>query len=183
MLIFLLPNKINKMASSNQNLSIAITQDIPSAEGLKFGIVRAEWNAEITEALTSGCEEFLVNQGCHKQDIKKIDVPGTFELPMGAKILMGTEKYDAIICIGCVITGETKHDEYISNSVASAIAQLGILSNTPVIFGVLTPKNMQQALDRSGGKHGNKGIEAAATAIKMAVLKRENKSTKKSIGF
>lgn len=171
------------MASSIQNLSAALTQDVPSAKGLKFGIVRSEWNTEITSALLKGCFDYLIEKGASEDDIKCIDVPGTYELPMGAKILMGTEKYDAIICIGCVIKGETKHDEYISNAAANAIAQLGILSSNPVIFGVLTPNNMEQALDRSGGKHGNKGVEAAATAIKMAILKNENKNMKKSIGF
>ncbi len=171
------------MASSIQNLSAALTEDVPSAKGMKFGIVRAEWNTKVTGDLQKGCSDFLIEKGAKEEDITCIDVPGSYELPMGAKILMGTEKYDAIICIGCVIKGETKHDEYISLAVANAIAQLGILSNTPVIFGVLTPNNMEQALDRSGGKHGNKGIEAAATAIKMAKLKKENKGVKKSIGF
>ncbi len=171
------------MASSIQNLSSALTEKVPSAQGLKFGIVRSEWNTEITSSLQQACFDYLVENGANKDDIKCIDVPGSYELPMGAKILLGTEKYDAIICVGCVIKGETKHDEYISNAVANAIAQLGILSSTPVIFGVLTPNNMEQAQDRSGGKHGNKGVEAAATAIKMAVLKKENKNIKKSIGF
>jgi len=171
------------MSSSIQNLSAALTQEVPSAEGMSFGIVRAEWNTEITGALQSGCKDFLIEKGAKESDITCVDVPGSYELPMGAKILMGTEKFDAIICIGCVIKGETKHDEYISNAVANAIAQLGILSNTPVIFGVLTPNSMEQAVDRSGGKYGNKGVEAAATAIKMAKLKKENKGVKKSIGF
>lgn len=171
------------MASSIQNLSAALTQEVPSAEGMKFGIVRAEWNTEITQALHDGCKDFLIEKGAKEDEILSVDVPGSYELPMGAKILMGTEKYDAIICIGCVIKGETKHDEYISNAVAQAIAQLGILSNTPVIFGVLTPNSMEQALDRAGGKHGNKGVEAAATAIKMATLKKQHKNIKKSIGF
>ena len=171
------------MASSIQNLSAALTQEVPSAKGLKFGIVRAEWNTEITSALTKGCRDFLLEKGAQADDIICVDVPGSYELPMGAKILMGAEKYDAIICIGCVIKGETKHDEYISNAVATAIAQLGIMANTPVIFGVLTPNSMEQAEDRSGGKHGNKGVEAAATAIKMAILKNNNKAGKKSIGF
>lgn len=171
------------MASSIQNLSAALTQEVPSAQGLKFGIVRAEWNTTITTALTNGCRDFLLEKGAKADDIICVDVPGSYELPMGAKILMGAEKYDAVICIGCVIKGETKHDEYISNAVATAIAQLGIMANTPVIFGVLTPNSMEQAEDRAGGKHGNKGVEAAATAIKMAILKNNNKAGKKSIGF
>ena len=171
------------MASSIENLSSVVSQNVPSAKGLKFGIVRAEWNTTITGALSKGCKDYLIEQGALEDDIYEADVPGTFELPMGAKILLSNDSYDAIICLGCVIKGETKHDEYISNAVASSIAQLGILSNTPVIFGVLTPNNMEQAVDRSGGKHGNKGVEAAATAIKMAHLKKAHKTKKKSIGF
>jgi len=171
------------MASSIENLSSVVSQNVPSAKGLKFGIIRAEWNEKVTQALADGCKAFLLESGAIDADIHSVDVPGSFELPMGAKILLSNDKYDAIICLGCVIKGETKHDEYISNAVSSAIAQLGILSNTPVIFGVLTPNSMEQAIDRSGGKHGNKGVEAAATAIKMAKLKADHNTLKKSIGF
>lgn len=171
------------MSSSIHNLSSVVSQDVPSAQGLKIGIVRAEWNTKITTALADGCKQFLEEQGAESADITQVDVPGTFELPMGAKILLGAQKFDVVICIGCVIKGETKHDEYISNAVAQSIAQLGILANTPVIFGVLTPNTMEQAIDRSGGKYGNKGVEAAATAIKMAALKKEFNVQKTSIGF
>lgn len=171
------------MASSINNLSSVVSKNVPSAEKLKFGIVRAEWNTEITSALANGCKEFLKEKGANEEDIEMIDVPGSFELPMGAKILLASDTYDAVICLGCVIKGETKHDEYISQAVASSIAQLSILASVPVIFGVLTPNSMEQAKDRSGGKHGNKGVEAAATAIKMAHLKKSKKQQKKSIGF
>ena len=160
------------MSSSENNLSTVTSHNVPSGKGLKFGIVRAEWNHEITTSLAEGCKSFLLEHHVKEDDITEIDVPGSFELPMGAKILLSKESFDAVVCIGCVITGETKHDEYISNSVASSISQLGILSGTPVIFGVLTPKSMEQALDRAGGKHGNKGIEAAVAAIKMAALRK-----------
>lgn len=171
------------MSSLINNLSSVVSENLPSAEGFKIGIVRAEWNTKITSALKDGCVSLLLEKGAQEKDIEIVDVPGSFELPMGAKILLASDSYDAIICLGCVIKGETKHDEYISQSVASSIAQLGILSGVPVIFGVLTPNSMEQAEDRSGGKHGNKGVEAAATAIKMAALKKSKKSQKKSIGF
>ena len=171
------------MASSIENLSSVVSKDVPSAKGLKFGIVRAEWNTEITSALTDGCKKFLLECGADESDIEIADVPGSFELPMGAKILLGKESFDAIICLGCIIKGETKHDEYIGHAVATAIAQLNIMATRPVIFGVLTPNDMQQAKDRSGGQHGNKGVEAAATAIKMAHLRKTSQQKKSSIGF
>jgi len=110
-------------------------------------------------------------------------VPGAFELPLGARIVMGQEKIDAAICLGCVIKGETEHDVYINNAVATGIMTLGLTSKKPVIFGVLTPNTKQQALDRAGGKHGNKGVEAATTAIKMVHLNNPDHNSKKSIGF
>ncbi len=171
------------MASSIENLSSVVSQDVPDAKGMKFGIVRAEWNTKITTALTEGCKQFLIECGADEKDIEVADVPGSFELPMGAKIMLGKESFDAIICLGCIIKGETKHDEYIGHAVATAIAQLNIVASKPVIFGVLTPNSMEQAEDRSGGKHGNKGVEAAATAVKMAHLKKNMQQKKKTIGF
>jgi len=171
------------MASSIENLSSVVSQDVPDAKGMKFGIVRAEWNTKITSALTEGCKSFLLECGANENDIEIADVPGSFELPMGAKIMLGKESFDAIICLGCIIKGETKHDEYIGHATATAIAQLNIVASRPVIFGVLTPNNMEQAIDRSGGKHGNKGVEAAATAIKMASLRKKMALKKTSIGF
>jgi 6,7-dimethyl-8-ribityllumazine synthase len=114
----------------------------------------------------------------------QITVPGAFELPSGAKLLLSQLSLDAVVCIGCVIKGETKHDEYISQAVANGIMQLSLMSGKPVIFGVLTPLDMQQALDRAGGKYGNKGIEAAHTALQMIQLQADIKQKdKKGIGF
>lgn len=168
--------------SKNKNLS---AQSENSIEGSSFsiGVVVAEWNAEITNALYQACVETLESNGVESANIHTIHVPGAFELPIGAKMLAGNEKVDALICLGCVIKGDTKHDEYISNAVANGIMTLNLVSGKPIIFGVLTPNDMQQALDRAGGKHGNKGVEAAMTALKMATLAKSFKSSKKGIGY
>jgi 6,7-dimethyl-8-ribityllumazine synthase len=171
------------MSSKDKNLSEYKVDDLGTIEGKKIGVVVSEWNEEITYSLKDACVETLIKHGANKEDIHVAFVPGAFELPLGAKILFSQHQPDAIICIGCVIKGETKHDEYISNAVASGIMNLNLVSGIPVIFGVLTPNSMAQALDRAGGAHGNKGVEAAVTAIKMLQLKKEVKGDKKSIGF
>lgn len=156
---------------------------MPSAANFSFGIVVAEWNTEITHALYQGCYDTLIEHGTLPENIYTAQVPGTFELPMGARLLAQNKKVDVLICLGCVIKGETSHNEYINQSVANALQQLGLTSGKPCIFGVLTPNDQQQALDRAGGKHGNKGIEAATTAIRMADLRNQLGNEKKSIGF
>ncbi len=171
------------MASALKNLSQYDEQSLPSAGGMKFGIVVSEWNHEITHALYEACYDTLVKQGANPDDIQTIQVPGAFELPAGAKLLLSNFKVDAVICLGCVIKGETKHDEYISNAVATGLMGLGIASGIPCIFGVLTPNTHEQAQARAGGKHGNKGVEAAVSAIRMAALKNEIKRPSKSVGF
>ncbi len=171
------------MSSSDKNLSDFGNKEIPNASGLSFGIISAEWNETITAALYKGCYETLVKHGADTKNIHSIWVPGTFELPVGAKMLAQTQKLDAVICLGCVIKGETSHNEYINLSVANALQQMSIVSGKPFIFGVLTPNDMQQALDRAGGIHGNKGDEAAVTAIKMAVLRKSLAEPEKKIGF
>ena len=118
-----------------------------------------------------------------KENIIVHYVPGAFELPLGARIVMGQHSIDAAICLGCVIKGETDHDVYINNAVAAGIMNLGLTSKKPVIFGLLTPNTKQQAIDRAGGKYGNKGVEAAKTAIKMVHLNDPDHHLKKSIGF
>ena len=140
---------------------------------MSFSVIISEWNPEITEALYRGCVETLIAAGCTKEHIPRHDVPGSFELPLGAKMAVENDKSDAVICIGCVIQGETRHFDFICDAVANGIMTLGLNSGIPVIFGVLTPQNQQQAIDRAGGKHGNKGIEAAATAVKMVELRRK----------
>jgi 6,7-dimethyl-8-ribityllumazine synthase len=170
------------MASHLQNLSMYDAETVPSAEPMHFGIVVADWNAEITHALYQGCFDTLVKHGAQTDRIHTAQVPGTFELPVGAKILNGKHRIDALICIGCVIKGETKHDEYISNAVATGLMHLGLALSKPVIFGVLTPNSQEQAIERAGGKHGNKGVEAAVTAIRMVAL-QSGTVGKKKIGF
>jgi len=133
----------------------------------KFAIVVAEWNDDITEALFQGAQESLLANGVKKQNIIRKNVPGTFELTLGA-VLMGERKdIDAVICIGCVIQGDTPHFDYICQAVAYGLTEANIKTKKPVVFGVLTTLNKQQALERAGGKYGNKGEEAAITAIKM----------------
>ena len=156
---------------------------IPDGKGRKFGIIVSDWNNAITDKLLEGCSAVLLSHGVIDSDIRTIRVPGSFELPMGAKILLGREKFDALICLGCVIKGETKHDEYISQAVANGCMQLSLVSNTPVIFGVLTLNTYEQALERAGGSHGNKGSEAAEAALRMAELRRQAGSAPHKIGF
>lgn len=161
------------MASALQNLSDYDPTKVPSAEGMRVAIVVSEWNPEITEALYQGAHDTMAKFGCAESDIVKRYVPGSFELTLGAQLMAERNEFDAVICLGCVIQGETRHFDFICDAVANGITDLNLKFNIPVIFGVLTPDTMQQALDRAGGKHGNKGDEAAITAIKMIALKRE----------
>ncbi len=155
------------MASSQKNLSTYSDSNIGDVSDKKFGIVVSEWNSEVTESLYSGAVETLLNLGARRENIIRKSVPGSFELSLGAQWLASDDRIDAVICLGCVIQGETRHFEFICQAVSQGITQVALKFNKPVIFGVLTTDNHQQALDRAGGKHGNKGDEAAATAIKM----------------
>ena len=170
------------MSTEHQNLS-SLPSNLPSGKGRRFGLVRARWNEEITKALWSGARDLLLAQGVGEEDIVSVEVPGSFELPLAAKLLLGRENLDAVICLGCVIKGETSHNEYINQSVATALQQLSLAKGKPCVFGVLTPNTMEQALDRAGGKHGNKGVEAAATALEMVALAKELSEQKQKIGF
>ncbi len=157
------------------NLSNYDINSVPSAKGMRFGIVISEWNNEITEALFDGALNTLVKHGASQDDIMKEYVPGTFELTYGAKLMKSHKDLDAIIVLGCVIQGETRHFDFICQGVAQGISEINREGQMPVIFGVLTTENQQQALDRAGGKHGNKGDEAGVTAIKMVAFKnRQN---------
>ena len=158
------------MASKKKNLSEFEGGDVSDARGLRFGIVTARWNIEITNALLKGAREKLLALGASEKDIFTIFVPGSFELPQGADLLISRYEPDAVICLGCVIQGETRHFDFIAQAVADGCMTLSLTTHTPVIFGVLTTDTYAQALDRSGGKHGNKGDEAAMTAIEMAAL-------------
>ena len=171
------------MASSLKNLSSYSEDNIPSAAGMKFGIVVSEWNRDITHALYEGCLKTLLKHGATEDEVHTIQVPGSFELPAGAKILAESRRLDAIICLGAVIKGETRHDEYINHAVATGLTGLGLTMGIPCIFGVLTTENLEQAKDRAGGKHGNKGVESAVTAIRMVDLKKSHSKTDKRIGY
>ena len=160
------------MATINKNLSVYDKATIPNAKDFRFGIVVSEWNSEITEGLYSGAEEALLDCGAEKDKITRWNVPGSFELIYGSKKMIADNNFDAIIAIGSVIQGETKHFDFVCSATAQGIKDLNVQTDTPVIFCVLTDNTMQQAIDRSGGIHGNKGAEAAIAAIKMAALGR-----------
>lgn len=157
---------------ATKDLSQYDFNSVPSAEGMKFGIVVAEWNPEVTFALADGAVNTLKKHGAKDENIIMKYVPGSFELPLGAQFLAVYGNVDAVIILGCVIQGETRHFDYICEGVTQGTKDLNLKYNLPFIFGLLTTNNQQQALDRAGGKHGNKGDEAAVTAIKMVNLKR-----------
>mgnify|MGYP000980115798 CR=1 FL=1 len=158
------------MATQYKNLSDFSHIEVASARPYRFGIVVSQWNAEVTGALLNGAYDTLIQYGASENAIKVIQVPGSYELTSGADLLLRDQALDAVICLGCVIQGETRHFDYICSAVAHGITNVALKHNKPVIFGVLTTDNLQQALDRAGGIHGNKGVEAAVTAIQMAAL-------------
>jgi 6,7-dimethyl-8-ribityllumazine synthase len=160
------------MATTNNNLSDFNKESLPDSSNMKIGIVVSQWNNKITDGLFNGTYITLIDSGVSENNIEKIEVPGSFELIFGAKIL-SRKDVDAIICLGSVIQGETKHFDYVCQAVSNGIKDLNISLDIPVIFGVLTDNTMEQALNRSGGKHGNKGVEAAVTAIKMVHLNQQ----------
>jgi 6,7-dimethyl-8-ribityllumazine synthase len=158
---------------STSDLSDYNPASVPDAGKMRFGIVVSDWNREITQALLEGAAKTLKKHGATDNNIVIKHVPGSFELTLGAQFLAEYDDLDAIICLGCIIQGETPHFSYICQSVTYGITKLNLEYNIPFIFGVLTTLNHEQALDRAGGKHGNKGDEAAVTAIKMAALQFE----------
>jgi len=160
------------MATSLKNLSSYNSDQMPDASDYRIGIVVSEWNTGITGALCKGAIETLIKNGVAEENIIKKDVPGTFELTLGAQLLAENFSLDAIIVLGCVIQGETRHFDFICQGVTYGITKLNIKYDMPIVFGVLTTDSLQQAQDRAGGKHGNKGDEAAVTALKMVDLKR-----------
>jgi 6,7-dimethyl-8-ribityllumazine synthase len=160
------------MATTNNNLSDFNKDSLPDSSNMKIGIVVSKWNNKITDGLYNGAFTTLIESGVLENNIKKLEVPGSFELVFGAKVL-SRKDVDAIICLGSVIQGETKHFDYVCQAVSNGIKDLNISLNIPVIFGVLTDNTMEQAVNRSGGKHGNKGVEAAVTAIKMVHLNQQ----------
>jgi 6,7-dimethyl-8-ribityllumazine synthase len=160
------------MASHLKNLSDFSHTTIPNGSPYEIAIIVAEWNAKITGALYNGALQTLLKHGVAEENIISTSVPGSFELTAAADILLKQHTHlDAVICLGCVIQGDTKHFDFICDAVANGITNVGIKYSKPVIFGVLTTNDEQQAIDRAGGKHGNKGDEAAITALKMAHFK------------
>lgn len=153
------------MSSVHQNLSEI--KSLPNGAGKKIGIVVSKWNDTITNALLEGALSTLLAANVNREDIIINEVPGTFELPFGAQRILKAIKLDAVICLGCVIQGETRHFDFICDATANGIMRVSLDNELPIIFGVLTTNTMQQAIDRSGGLHGNKGIEAAATALQL----------------
>ncbi len=150
------------------NLSNYDKTTIPNSKHLRFGIVVSEWNPNITENLFNGAKDTLLEHGVIENNIIRMDVPGSFELIYGCKKMLETQNVDAVIAIGTVIQGETKHFDFVCDGVTQGIKDLNIKYDAPTIFCVLTDNTMQQSIDRSGGKHGNKGVECAVAAIKMA---------------
>jgi 6,7-dimethyl-8-ribityllumazine synthase len=161
------------MATKLKNLSAYDPAEIPSAKKMKFGIVVSDWNKEVTGALLEGAYQTLLSNGAKEDNILVKHVPGAFELTLGAQFMAEYADLDGVICLGCVIQGETRHFDFICQGVTQGITELNMDYNIPFIFGLLTTENLEQALERAGGKHGNKGVEAAITAIKMAHLQQE----------
>ena len=161
------------MATENKNLSEYDKKSIPNAKDFRFGIVVSELNDSITEGLFSGAIEALLENQVPAQHIIRWNVPGSFELVYGAKKMLQTQNVDAVIAIGCVIQGQTKHFDFVCEGVTQGIKDLNVQTDIPVIFCVLTDNTMQQSIDRSGGIHGNKGTEAAIAAIKMAFIRQQ----------
>ena len=157
------------MATANNNLSKYDVSRVPDGKSSRIAIVVSEWNKEITEALFQGAKNTLIDHNVLNKNIVRIDVPGSFELIYGANSAQRMD-FDAIIAIGCIIQGETRHFEFISNAVAQGIKDLNINGKAPVVFCVLTDETIEQSIARSGGDKGNKGIEAAFTALRMTSL-------------
>lgn len=155
------------MATAFHHLSDYDPTTVPSAEGMRFGIVVSEWNGEVTGALLEGAHDTLVRHGAREADITVLTVPGSFELVFGASRMLRTQRFDAVIAIGCVIRGDTPHFDYICQGTTEGLARLNVEGQAPVIYGLLTCNDMEQAEMRSGGMLGNKGDECAVTAIKM----------------
>ncbi|GAA4827696.1 6,7-dimethyl-8-ribityllumazine synthase [Algivirga pacifica] len=155
------------MATALKNLSEYTKNKTIDISNKTFAVVVSEYNPEITEALYEGVTETLLKEGAKAENIFREDVPGAYELTLGAQFMAQRDEVDAVICLGCVIQGETKHFDFICDAVAQGVTNVSLKYNKPVIFGLLTPNTQQQALDRAGGKHGNKGVEAAVAAIKM----------------
>jgi len=164
------------VATSLKNLSEYDPEKVPDGSRMTIGIVTSEWNIEITRALLEGACKTLTKHGVKSKNILIEFVPGSVELTFGSRVMAESAEVDAIICLGCVIQGETRHFDYVCQSVTAGITELNLSYDIPFIFGVLTTDNLQQAKDRAGGKLGNKGDEAAVTALRMIQVNRKMKS-------
>lgn len=171
------------MATVEKNLSHYDKDSIPNASEMRFGIVVSEWNPKITEGLLEGAIAALKDNGATEESIIVRHTPGSFELALGAQHLLEHTNVDGVITLGSVIQGETKHFDFVCHGVTQGVMDVSLKYNKPVIFGVLTDNTMQQAIDRSGGKHGNKGTECAIACIKMIELKKDLSAPKKKVGF
>lgn len=171
------------MATHLRNFSKDQNRTLKDVEKIKVAIITANWHQEITNALTDGAFQKLLEHGILSDNILQVEVPGAFELPQACKMVLSHKNVQAVICLGCVIKGETNHDEYINHAVAHGLTGLSIASGKPVIFGVLTTLTHEQAVDRSTGKLGNKGEECAVAAINMLILQQDLTKTETKIGF
>jgi 6,7-dimethyl-8-ribityllumazine synthase len=169
------------MATVNKNLSDYDKNTVPNAKDFRFGIVVSEWNDNITEGLYNGAFTALLENEVLPNNIIRWNVPGSFELIYGSKKMLQTQNVDAVIAIGCVIQGQTKHFDFVCEGVTQGIKDLNVQTDIPVIFCVLTDNTMQQSIDRSGGIHGNKGTEAAIAAIKMAYIRQQASLTHRTV--
>ena len=162
------------MSTAHQNLSaVHFKGALPDTSAMRFEVIVSEWNTSITDALLNGATRTLMQYGVAAQNIIVSHVPGSFELSLAALWAAEKKNIDAVITLGCVIKGETPHFDFISQAVANGITQAGLSTRKPIVFGVLTTNTLEQAQERSGGKHGNKGDEAAITAIKMLALRNQ----------
>jgi 6,7-dimethyl-8-ribityllumazine synthase len=159
------------MATAQHHLSQYDPTSVPSGAGRRFALVVSEWNREITDALREGARQTLLQHEVAAADIVEEWVPGSFELALGARILLEAGGFDGVICLGSVVRGETPHFDFVCQGATQGIMSVGLEYGVPVIFGLLTDDTMQQARDRSGGKHGNKGVDCAVAVLKMAALR------------
>lgn len=160
------------MATVHRNLSEYVKDSLPNGADFKIGIVVSEWNEKITDNLLKGAKEALLENGVKEENILLRYVPGTFELPLGAQLMLDHTDVDGVVAIGVVIQGETKHFDFVCQGATQGLMQVNLEYNSPVSFCVLTDNNIQQSIDRSGGKHGNKGTECAVACLKMIALKK-----------
>lgn len=160
------------MATANRNLSEYNKEFIPNGAGFKIGIVVSEWNENITLNLLKGAKETLIDNGVEERNIIIRFVPGAFELPLGAQYMCESTNIDGVVAIGAVIQGETKHFDFVCDGATQGIKDVNLKYNIPISFCLLTDNNIQQSIDRSGGKHGNKGVECAIACMKMIELKK-----------